>query len=127
MWQCHPDRRGALRNMTSIASAISERLLCILPPTMRPPPQPLAPDLRSRFTLREGIAFLNHGSFGAVPRVVFEEQESWRRRIEAEPIEMLGRRHAELVEEAKRPLGELLNMGCEEFGLVTNATEGVNA
>ena len=40
---------------------------------------------------------------------------------------MLGRRHAELVEEAKRPLGELLNMGCDEFGLVTNATEGVNA
>ena len=77
--------------------------------------------------LREGIAFLNHGSFGAVPRVVFEEQERWRRRIEAEPIEMLGRRHAELMEEAKRPLGELLNMRGEEFGLVTNATEGVNA
>src|SRR6476660_8116117 len=108
--------------MTTIPGATSERVLGILPPTMAAPPQPLAPDLRSRFMLREGVAFLNHGSFGAVPRGVFEEQERWRRRIEAEPIEMLGRRHAELVEQAKRPLGELLNMRGEEFGLVTNAT-----
>jgi isopenicillin-N epimerase len=30
--------------------------------------------------------FLNHGSFGAVPRAVFEEQERLRREMEAEPV-----------------------------------------
>ncbi len=77
--------------------------------------------------LKEGISFLNHGSFGGVPRVVFEEQERWRRRIEAEPIELLGRRQPELIEVAKRPVGTWLGMRTEDFGLVTNASEGINA
>jgi isopenicillin-N epimerase len=77
--------------------------------------------------LDERIAFLNHGSFGAVPRIVFDEQTAWRRKIEAEPIEYLGRRAQELVAAAKRPIGEWLGMSVDDFGLVTNATEGINA
>jgi isopenicillin-N epimerase len=91
------------------------------------PPAPLADNLSSEWILRPDIAFLNHGSFGAVPRRVFEEQERWRRRLEAEPIELLGRRQPQLIEEAKRPLAELLQMRPSDFGLVTNATEGINA
>jgi isopenicillin-N epimerase len=91
------------------------------------PPEPFLPNLRDRWMLKEGIAFLNHGSFGATPRVVFEEQDRWRRRLEAEPVELLGRRQSELVEAAKRPVGGLLRMATADFGLVTNATEGINA
>src|SRR4051812_5681095 len=91
------------------------------------PPEPFLPDLRAHWMLKDGVAFLNHGSFGAVPRTVFEAQERWRRQIEAEPVELLGRRHLELIEVAKRPLGTLLRMRSADFGLVTNATEGVNA
>jgi isopenicillin-N epimerase len=73
------------------------------------------------------ITFLNHGSFGAVPRTVFDAQTVWRRRIEAEPIELLGRRAPDLIEEAKKPIGAWLGMEPSDFGFVTNATEGVNA
>lgn len=95
------------------------------PPT--PPPMPLRPGLRSEWMLDERYTFLNHGSFGAMPRVVFEEQERWRRRIEAEPIELLGRRGHQLIAEAKRPVVQWLGMREEDFGFVTNATEGINA
>jgi isopenicillin-N epimerase len=91
------------------------------------PPQPLRPDLKQEFLLSPDIAFLNHGSFGAVPRSVFEVQNDWRRRIESEPVEYLGRRSAEIIAEAKRPLAELLRVRPEDLGFVTNATEGVNA
>ena len=91
------------------------------------PPAPLAKDLLSQWLLRPDIAFLNHGSFGATPRSVMEEQDQWRRRIEAEPIELLGRREPELIAAAKLPLSELLHMRPQDFGLVTNATEGINA
>jgi isopenicillin-N epimerase len=77
--------------------------------------------------LRDDVAFLNHGSFGAVPRIVFEEQERWRRRLEAEPIELLGRRQSDLIDAAKAPLAQFLHMRAHDFGLVTNATEGINA
>lgn len=90
-------------------------------------PAPLRPNLRSEWLLDERIAFLNHGSFGAVPRVVFDAQTEWRRRLEAEPIELLGRRAPELIAAAKRPVGAFLGMRDEDFGFVTNATEGTNA
>ena len=93
----------------------------------REPPSPLQPDLRSKWLLDPRITFLNHGSFGAVPRVVFEEQAQWRRRIEAEPIELLGRQAGALIEAAKQPIGAWLGMRADDFGFVTNATEGVNA
>ena len=77
--------------------------------------------------LDERITFLNHGSYGALPQKVFDEQTSWRRRIEAEPIELLGRRVQELIDTAKAPVGQMLGMPTENFGFVTNATEAVNA
>jgi isopenicillin-N epimerase len=91
------------------------------------PPPPLREGLRSEWLLDERIAFLNHGSFGAVPRVVFEEQNLWRQRIESEPVEMLARRAPELIADAKSRLGSWLGMNPGDFGLVTNATEGINA
>jgi isopenicillin-N epimerase len=91
------------------------------------PPAPLGEDLRSQWMLHEDVIFLNHGSFGAVPRSVLAEQDRWRRRLEAEPIEILGRRQAELIAAAKEPLGAFLHMRPQDFGLVTNATEGINA
>jgi isopenicillin-N epimerase len=91
------------------------------------PPEPFSPDIRDQWALREDVAFLNHGSFGAVPRCVLEEQSEWRRRIESEPVELLARRHDALVGSAKRAVGDWLNMRPDDFGLVTNATEGVNA
>jgi isopenicillin-N epimerase len=91
------------------------------------PPAPLRPNLRSEWLLDETVTFLNHGSFGATPRRVLDEQDRWRRRIEAEPVEILARRRPELLNEAKRPIGHWLGMAADDFGFVTNATEAVNA
>jgi isopenicillin-N epimerase len=91
------------------------------------PPTPLPNTDLSRWFLREDITFLNHGSFGATPRIVMEEQDRLRRQIEAEPIELLGRQEPELVQAAKLPLAQFLHMEPKDFGLVTNATEGINA
>ena len=91
------------------------------------PPSPIRPNLRDQWLLAEGLTFLNHGSFGAIPRVVFDAQTDWRRRIEADPIEMLGRQCEALVEAAKVPVGRRLGMAAGDFGFVTNATEGINA
>lgn len=83
--------------------------------------------IRGEWVLNDAVAFLNHGSFGATPRVVLEEQERWRRVVEADPVEILARRCGELIEAAKLPVGEWLGMRPEDFGFVANATEGVNA
>jgi isopenicillin-N epimerase len=96
-------------------------------PDHRDPPAPIRPDIASEWLLEEGVDFLNHGSFGAVPRAVFDEQTEWRRRVEARPVETLARRGDELIGVAKEAAGRWLGMRPGDFGLVTNATEGVNA
>jgi isopenicillin-N epimerase len=94
---------------------------------MMSPPTPLRSNLRDLWMLKPGVKFLNHGSFGALPRQVAEVQSQWRQRIEAEPIEIIGRRRPELIEAAKIPVANRLGMQPGNFGFVTNATEGVNA
>ncbi len=77
--------------------------------------------------MKEDVAFLNHGSFGACPIPVLNEQQKWRANIEAEPIELLGRRCEDLLQMAKCSVGMHLGMLYSDFGFVTNATEGINA
>src|SRR2546422_10864030 len=40
---------------------------------------------KPEFLLESGVTFLNHGSFGAAPRVVLEAAERWRQRMEVNP------------------------------------------
>ena len=95
--------------------------------TAASPPHPLSTEIRSLFALDFSYAFLNHGSFGAVPRAVLEAQERWRREIEARPIEMLGRRSDELIDRGRRAAAKFLGARLEDLGFVTNATEAINA
>lgn len=62
-----------------------------------------------------------------MPRAVFNKQIEWRQRLEAEPVEYFGRRNDALIATSKEAVGALLHMRTEDFGLVTNATEGINA
>lgn len=91
------------------------------------PPPPLPTEVTERWMLREGIAFLNHGSFGAIRREIFDRQTDWRRNIEAEPVEIFARQNKGLLTQAKQSVADFLKMEPDDFGLVTNATEGVNA
>lgn len=94
---------------------------------MLQPPQPLGDNLLDRWFLRPDVAFLNHGSFGAVPRAVLEAQDAIRRQIEAEPVEMLWRRYAPAIAQVKSDLADFLGATPDALGLVTNATEATNA
>ena len=85
------------------------------------PPKPLAADLRQYWLLKEDVAFLNHGSFGACPIPVLNEQQKWRANIEAQPIEVLGRQCELLLKLASGWIG--LKLRVPNVGFVTNATK----
>jgi len=72
------------------------------------------------------VDFLNHGSFGACPRVVLDYQNEIRDRIERQPIQFLVRELEEEIDAARGVLADFL--GAELGGLVfvPNATFGVN-
>lgn len=86
------------------------------------------PSLRDHFLLNPDVVFLNHGSFGACPRPVFETYQAWQRELEYQPVEFLGlsRRFPELVGEARTHLAKFLNTDMHNLAFVPNATTAIN-
>ena len=82
--------------------------------------------LRRLFLIREDVTFLNHGSFGACSRPVFERYQWWQREAETQLVEFHVRRAPALLKEARAALGAYLNVDADDLVYVTNATVGVN-
>ena len=83
-------------------------------------------ELGQLFLLDPEVVFLNHGSFGACPRPVFDEYQRWQRELERQPVEFLARRCPELIEEAKTSLATFLGARPDDLVFVPNATAGMN-
>lgn len=82
--------------------------------------------LRDAFLLDPELVFLNHGSFGACPREVFEAFQQWQLALERNPVEFLGRRSAGLLAAARTRLAAHVGASAEHLVFVPNATTGVN-
>lgn len=82
--------------------------------------------LKPQFLLDPSITFLNHGSFGACPKPVFEAYQRWQLELERQPVEFLGRRADILLAEARTALGNYLHASADDLIFVPNATFGLN-
>lgn len=83
---------------------------------------PLAED----FMLDPEVVFLNHGSFGACPRPVWEVYQAWQLESERQPVDFFATRAEGLLHNALAPLGEFLRAGQERLTFVSNATVACN-
>ncbi len=83
-------------------------------------------DLRELFLLDPDVVFLNHGSFGACPRPVFEVYQHWQYELERQPVLFLGRRSDALLDEARAALAAFVNADADDVIFVPNATLGLN-
>ena len=45
----------------------------------------MALGLKNLFMLKEDVIFLNHGSYGACPKKVFNTYQQWQRELEKQP------------------------------------------
>ena len=82
--------------------------------------------MKEHFLLDPAIVFLNHGSYGACPRPVFDAWQDWQREMERNPVEFLARRSAGLLRHARECLAGYLGADADEMVFVSNATTGVN-
>ena len=87
---------------------------------------PAPSSLASHWDLDPEVVFLNHGSYGAGPRGVLEEQARLRAHIEAEPVRFFVEELEARQDEVKLRLGEFIGAGAEDLAFVPNATSGVN-
>ena len=82
--------------------------------------------LRDLFQLDPAVVFLNHGSFGATPRPVFDAYQMWQRRMERQPVRFVQHELVPALHAARAVLGEYINARALDLVFVHNATFGVN-
>ena len=79
------------------------------------------------FLLAPGHFHLNHGAFGASPRVVLAENDRWRAVMEGDPSTFYRRDLPGLLRRAADRVARLLGGRGEDWVFVENTTAGVNA
>ncbi len=83
-------------------------------------------NIRSQFLLDSEVIFLNHGSFGATPRPVFEVYQDWQRQLERQPIQFLTRDMLDQFRNARHELASFLGADPLNLVYIPNATFGIN-
>ena len=76
--------------------------------------------------LEEDRVFLNHGSFGATPTAVREEQRKWQDLMENEPVRFFEDLMPGILQTTREKLASFLSCDADDLALVENATSGVN-
>ena len=79
----------------------------------------------SLFLLEKGVGFTNHGSFGTVPKPVFEAHTAMLREVESNPDEWFRWKTIPLYKQSLKAVAEFVGAPEHEVALVENATTGV--
>jgi len=84
--------------------------------------------VKELFLLDPDVVYLNHGSFGACPRPVFERYQELQRELEREPVEFMGRerRLGERFEAARLRLAEYLGADPGSLAFAPNASTALD-
>jgi isopenicillin-N epimerase len=81
---------------------------------------------RSEWSLRPGVTYLNHGSFGPAPRTVIAAREAWSARLQSEPMDFFIRELEGALDLARDRLARFVGTRGEHLAFVENATVGMN-
>jgi len=79
------------------------------------------------FVLAPGVAHLNHGGYGATPRLVLAAAEAAQRRMEADPSTFFRRHLIPGLRQAAERVAAFLGGEGKDWAFVENATAGLNA
>ena len=84
--------------------------------------------MKGLFLLDPDVVYLNHGSFGACPRPVFEAYQRYQRELEWQPVEFLAleRSFPARLDVARSALAAYLGASADNLAFATNASSAVN-
>jgi len=82
--------------------------------------------MKSKFLINPEITYLNHGSFGACPKPIFEDYQQWQRELEHEPVQFITKNAAVYLQQSKNALAKFIGCEAEDFFFTTNPTFAIN-
>lgn len=83
-------------------------------------------NLKSHFLLNPDITFLNFGSFGACPKPVFENYQTWQLELEREPVQFITVNGLQYLKQSREALGNYIGCSADDLVYITNPSYAVN-
>ena len=82
--------------------------------------------MKSQFLLDKNITFLNHGSFGACPKPIFEEYQRFQLELETEPVYFIQKKSAGYLKTARERLSKYVGCNSVDLFFTPNPTFAIN-
>lgn len=82
--------------------------------------------MKSHFLLDSTITFLNHGSFGACPKPIFDDYQNWQLILEKEPVQFIQKTGAGYLKSSKLALANFIGCEVDDFFFTQNPTVAIN-
>ena len=71
--------------------------------------------------------FLNHGSFGACAKPVYENLLEWQKKMEKEPVKFFEETIFDALKKSRQVLGDYINCASDDLVYFPNPTTAINA
>ena len=82
--------------------------------------------LKSLYLLDPDTIYLNHGSFGACPKVIFDSLTSWQKRLEEDPVKLLEFDVSDHIENSREALSKYIHCHKDDIVFFPNPTTALN-
>tara|TARA_Y100000994_G_scaffold76881_1_gene63510 strand:- start:902 stop:2044 length:1143 start_codon:yes stop_codon:yes gene_type:complete len=82
---------------------------------------------KSLFLLDPEITHLNHGSFGACPKPIFDSLISWQKKLELNPVKHLAVDIFKYLENSRQHLSQYINCDKDDIVFFPNPSTALNA
>ena len=83
-------------------------------------------NLKDLFLLNPKFRHLNHGSFGACPKPIFEDYQRWQLALERDPVDFFVNKGNEQLQRSKSALATYINCDPDNLVYTTNPTYAIN-
>lgn len=117
---------GAIKPALRTVERAGERAIAPAPSSS---PSLLSAPLPSRMAMHWNIdprlTFLNHGSYGAVPKTALRAQAEYRERMERDPVRLFKSELENLMDGAREKIAAFINANPADLAFVRNATHAL--
>ncbi|MDC0303933.1 aminotransferase class V-fold PLP-dependent enzyme [Flavobacteriales bacterium] len=83
-------------------------------------------NLRGQFNLRPDITHLNHGSFGACPKPIFEDYQKWQLELEKNPVQFFVKEGIDKLDKSREALGKFVGCNADNLVFTMNPSYALN-
>ena len=83
-------------------------------------------DLKNLFLLDPEYRHLNHGSFGACPKPIFEDYQKWQLKLEQQPVDFFVNKGNIQLQKSKEALAKFIHCDADNLVFTTNPTYAIN-